>query len=274
MPPRPREKYRKEGLAAKNKEDTIQKAVAGVRDGTYENAGAAARALDIFDQYQTVYRRLNGKTKSRMAAHMTSQLLNAQQEAILIAWIKYLGRAGIPLSKRTIAPKVIALCGRKPSRRWTYRFLRRHPDCVLGRPAGLDSKRARAFNFTTVQKHFELFQDMIDNNGNPIPDRNVSNFDEIGIQIGGGRKGTGEQFFYADGDRSKYKITSDDLELVTILEALTADGTALIPPCFVFSGVNMCADWFEEGHVDDPKWEGEILCVEYSHQYPGSHYTY
>ncbi|KAJ7189219.1 hypothetical protein C8R46DRAFT_845440, partial [Mycena filopes] len=96
-----------------------------------------------------------------------------------------------------------------------------------------------AFNFTTVQHHFQLLQGVLDNGGKPIPDCNIYNYDEIGIQIGGGRKGTGKQFFYGAGDRSKYKIKSDDLELVTILETICADGTALVPPCFVFSGVNM-----------------------------------
>ncbi|KAJ6552307.1 hypothetical protein DFH09DRAFT_832464, partial [Mycena vulgaris] len=93
-----------------------------------------------------------------------------------------------------------------------------------------------AFNFATVQRHFELLQEVLDNNGNPIPDCNVYNFDEIGIQMGGGRKGTGEQFFYGAADRSKYKIKSDDLELITVIETICSNGTALVPPCFVFSG--------------------------------------
>jgi hypothetical protein len=115
------------------------------------------------------------------------------------------------------APKITALCGRKPSRRWIYRFLRRHPDCTLGRPA-LDSKRAHAFNFATAQKHFSIFQEALDNNGNPIPASNIYKFDEIGIQIGGRRKGSGEQFLYAHDDRLKCKLSSEDLELVIILE--------------------------------------------------------
>ncbi|KAF7372037.1 Tigger transposable element-derived protein 2 [Mycena venus] len=233
-------------------EEVIQKAVAAVKNGTYENAAVAARAFSIEDQYKTVWRRLNGRTKSRRAAHMTSQLLNESQEKTLVSWIKFLGIAGIPLSKRTIAPKVTALCGRKPSRRC-------HPDCTLGRPTKLDSKRACAFNFSTVQKHFAFLQDTLDDGGNPIPASNIYNFDEIGIQIGGGRKGSGEQFFYDHNDRSKYKISSDDLELVTIFETICIDGTANVPPCFVFQGVNMCPEWFVEAHSEDPKWNGDIL---------------
>ncbi|KAJ7488454.1 hypothetical protein B0H11DRAFT_1720502 [Mycena galericulata] len=108
--PRPRQQYWKEGYVSLEKEEVIQKAVAAVKDGTYENAAVAVRALGIADQYKTVWHRLTGKSKSRRAAHMTSQLLNETQEKTLVSWIKFLGIAGISLSKRTIAPKVTALC--------------------------------------------------------------------------------------------------------------------------------------------------------------------
>ncbi|KAK6995705.1 hypothetical protein R3P38DRAFT_2800874 [Favolaschia claudopus] len=55
---RPRETYRTEGVKALEKEEVIQKAVAGVRDKTYEHAFAAARALGIEEQYKTIIRRL------------------------------------------------------------------------------------------------------------------------------------------------------------------------------------------------------------------------
>ncbi|KAJ7789603.1 hypothetical protein B0H14DRAFT_3891775 [Mycena olivaceomarginata] len=191
-------KYRKEGYTSLEKEELVHKAVTAVKDGgTSKNAAEAARAFDIEEQYKTVWRRLTGKTKSRRAAHMTSQLLNESQKKILGSWIKFLGVAGIPLSKRTIAPK-------------------------------LDSKRARAFNSATIQKHFALLQDTLDNGGNPIPASNIYNFDQIGIQIGGGRKSSGKKFFYDHNDRSRYQISSEDLELVTILETLCFDGIHLI----------------------------------------------
>jgi hypothetical protein len=113
---------------------------------------------------------------------------------------------------------------------------------MLGRPARLDPKRAHAFNSTTVNKHFEQLQNLFD--GENIPLQNVYNFDEIGIQLGGGRKGSGEQFFFGAADRSKHKITSDDLELVTILETVCADGSSSVKPCFAFAGVKMCEEWF------------------------------
>ncbi|TFY78017.1 hypothetical protein EWM64_g5991 [Hericium alpestre] len=93
--------------------------------------------------------------------------------------------------------------------------------------------------------------------------------DKIGIQLGGGHKGTGEQFFFAIKDKSKYQIKSDDLELVTILESVCADGTAPIKPCFVFSSVKMCESWFEEQDDDilvvttENGWTNDNLFVEW-----------
>ncbi|KAJ7067322.1 hypothetical protein C8F01DRAFT_943186, partial [Mycena amicta] len=50
----------------------------------------------------------------------------------------------------------------------------------------LDSKQAQAFNRTNVEHHLELLQKILDNDGVPIPAQNIYNFNEIGIQIGGG----------------------------------------------------------------------------------------
>jgi hypothetical protein len=237
-------RYHQKAKSAAANEEKIQNAASAYKAGEYTSVAAAADAFGIsVSSCTTVWHRIHGKSKSHCVAHMTQQLLNLNQEIVLENWIKWFGVTGIPLSKRTIAPKVQALCGQKPSRRWIHRFLGRHPECTLGRPSGLDPKQARAFNFTTVNKHFEQLQDVFD--GKRIPLRNLHNFDEIGVQLGGGRKGTGELYFFATRDKNHYKIKSDDLELVTILESICADGTAPIKPCFVFSGVHFCEEWFK-----------------------------
>ncbi|KAG2089137.1 uncharacterized protein F5147DRAFT_658493 [Suillus discolor] len=65
------------------------------------------------------------------------------------------------------------------------------------------------------------------------------------IQLGGGRKTNGELFFFAQGDKSKYKHKSDDLELVTILETVCTNGTATVKPCFIFSGTYHSSEWYD-----------------------------
>ncbi len=56
----------------------------------------------------------------------------------------------------------------------------------------------RAFNFATVHAHFEETIDI-----NQLPPCNIYNFDEIGIQVCGGRKDAGEEFFFSADDKSR-----------------------------------------------------------------------
>ena len=133
---------------------------------------------------------------------------------------------GHPLNKCTIWPKVQAILSAKgiknvdekyPSKTWIQKFLKRHAsDLKAGQGCGLDPKRAQVFNYTTVHVHFKLVQEMIEENN--IPWRNVYNMDEKGIQIGGGRKGTRTNYFFADNDKMKYKLQSDELQLIMVIE--------------------------------------------------------
>ncbi len=170
----------------------------------------------------------------------------------MVDWIQYLSMTGHPINKRTIRPKVQALMREQgkavpmnsPSKAWIRRFLERHPELKLGRGSGLDPKRAKAFNYTTVQGHFKLLKEHMETYN--IPWENVYNMDEKGIQLGGGRRGSQQKFFFSRDDKSKYKLKSDDLQLVTIIEAVCADGSSDIPPGFVFAGTTKFPEWFTE----------------------------
>jgi hypothetical protein len=157
---------------------------------------------------------------------------------------------GHAISKHTIAPKVFDLCGKHPSKGWVSRFLGRHHDLVLGRPSGLDPKRAQAFNFTTCDHHFKLLGAFLAEHN--VPWENVYNMDEKGIQLGGGRKGNREKLFFSQDQKARLKIQSANLELVTVIECISADGSST-PPGFVFPGVDMFPEW---GMVNP-----DIVCV-------------
>ncbi|KAG2090895.1 uncharacterized protein F5147DRAFT_542232, partial [Suillus discolor] len=96
-------------------EARIQEAITALREKKYTNVAMACRELGLTDFYHTVNWCFLGKTKPCVKAHMQQQLLNHTQENMLRNWIKWLGATGIPLSKRTIAPKIESLCGCKPS---------------------------------------------------------------------------------------------------------------------------------------------------------------
>ncbi|PBK67996.1 hypothetical protein ARMSODRAFT_864514, partial [Armillaria solidipes] len=64
----------------------------------------------------------------------------------------------------------------------------------------------------------------------------------------------------------RYKLKSEDLELITILETTCADGTAPIKPCFVFQGKLFCAEWFNTEDdilfaTSDLGWTNDEICL-------------
>ena len=74
--------------------------------------------------------------------------------------------------------------------------------------------------------------------------------DEKGIQLGGGRKGDGQKYFYSREEQACYTLRTGDLELVTMIKSCCADGTAF-KPGFVFSGKSISSANID---IDDDIW--------------------
>lgn len=129
----------------------------------------------------------------------------------------------------------------RPSKGWIRRFLERHPEVVLGKPSGLDPKRAQAFNRPVVDDYFKQLEALVKEL--KIPWSHVYNMDEKGVQRGGGRRLQNIKYFVPRGRRPKYKLRSANLELVTIVECVCADGSSL-QPGFIFAGKEFSRSWF------------------------------
>ncbi len=123
-----------------------------------------------------------------------------------------------------------------------YAFLGRHPSIRLGKPSSLDPKRSKAFNQPVVERYFEMLKRLVDEK--EIPIENVYNMDEKGCQCGGGKKVSSRKFFIPRHRRPYYWKRSANLELITIIECVSADGTSLWPG-FVFPGQGFHPAWFE-----------------------------
>ena len=238
------------------RESALRAAQESIEQGHHKSFQKAAQDFNI--PVSTLRRRILFNSRPPKEAHSNQQLLNLAQEKVLVDWLQYLGLTGHAASKRTVGPKVFDLCGKNPSKRWVSRFVQRHPDLVLGRPCGLDPKRAQAFNFTTCNHHFKLLGDFLEKHN--IPWENVYNMDEKGIQLGGGRKGNLEKLFYSRGQKIRLQVQSANLELVTVIECVCADGTSTLLG-FVFPGVDMFPEW---GMVDN-----NIMYVKLSIYYSG-----
>jgi hypothetical protein len=194
--------------------------------------------------YQTLRDRWKKIHKSAPDGQTITRHLTVAEERVLVIWLVFLGRIGKPQSRSMISNLVFKLCGIVPRAGWFEGFERRHGDEIsFSRGSGLDPIRAQCFNQAAVATHFHWFDKEIKDKH--IPPSNIWNMDEKGIQLGGGRKGDGTQYLFARDQKHKVRLKSDNLELVTLIECVSAEGCYLTPT-FIFSGTTFCLDWMNE----------------------------
>ncbi|KAH7903405.1 DDE superfamily endonuclease-domain-containing protein [Hygrophoropsis aurantiaca] len=255
-------------------ENKFTQASKAVSSGEIKCMKKAARTFGV--PYHTFHRRHKQLAMPRYKAHQKQQLLTAAQEETVCHWAQFHGLTGHPLSKASLKAKVLELSQilqdrakrtgvkKGPNKNWLDAFLLRNPSIKLGRPTGLDPKRSTMFNRATVDHHFKLLDDFLRTEG--IPWENIYNMDEKGIQLGGGRRCDNTKYLYSRSQKARVKIQNADLELVTIIECVCADGNSL-KPGFVFSGVEFCPEWFEEDDIlvatSDNGWTSDFIGVEW-----------
>jgi hypothetical protein len=204
------------------------------------NYSATARKFDV--KMDTLRNRFLGKHKSAFVAHQQQRLLTTFQEDVLVDWMCYQAEEGRPWGREKIKLKVDMLTGKKPSDHWVKAFMSRHKNTVkFCGTSGLDPKRAQAFNRTNIADHFKQLGDAI----SKYKYRIILNFDETGMQRGGGRKRTGKKHFIGRHSRARYRKRDANLELVTIVECACNDGT-MLDPGFIFQGKTWDEDWFSK----------------------------
>ena len=141
--------------------------------------------------------------------------------------------SGMPFDHRAVRDHASDLANCRLGKNWSYRLVSRNPQLVTAKPSKLDPKRANNFNEVVVDDFFDKLEHIFDKYGN-IPPEHIYNMDEKGIQLGGGRKNNGRAYMFFRDQKNRYKISSDNLELVTVIECVSAAGTS-IPPAFVLS---------------------------------------
>ena len=137
---------------------------------------------------------------------------------------------GEPWSHADLRTQAEAISGKNVGRTWHRKFEKRHPELRAAKPAKLDPKRAKHFNETVISDFYDKWEGLDAKHGG-IPPQHMWNWDEKGIQMGGGRKKSSKKYYFLKDQRHRYRIRSDNLELVTILECISAAGD-VVPPSF------------------------------------------
>ena len=224
------------------KEDRIQLAIKAVHnlglkpDGisTFLSLREAAKLYNV--SRGTLTDRYNG-VRTRAEAHEHEQLLSAAQEEVLVAWIKVMGKRGLPMTPHLVRDRVADLIGKPVGESWVDRFKKRHPDLKIKWTTSLEKCRAECLNPTLVNEFYDLLEEVICTYN--ITPENIYNMDEKGVQLGVGKKVAA----FVDRDQKDlYSVEDGNRELVTIIEAISADGVAL-PPSIIFQGVKRDVEW-------------------------------
>jgi hypothetical protein len=154
-----------------------------------------------------------------------------------VKWIKVQGRHGIPLTYATVALYVGEISGQEVGGSWPKWFLKHHPDLKMKKTQGLETARAKVLNPFAVGEFFDMLGELI-KEYNIIPE-NLYNMDEKGIQLGIGAKVA----VLVDRDqKTAYSIEDGNRELVTVIEAICADGST-VHPTVIFQAKRRNAEW-------------------------------
>src|SRR5712675_833887 len=166
------------------------------------------------------------------------QNLTKEEEEILKAWITQHVSMGTPYERQDLIIDASAICGKVLGRRWYRCFMKRHPDLQLVKPVRLDPKRTKNFNKAIIDDYFDKLEEFHAHFEGGIPPEHIWNMDEKGIQMGGGRKNDGKKYIFLKGQRQKYQLKSDNLELVTVIKCISAAGE-VVPPSFCLQNGRM-----------------------------------
>ncbi|THH28929.1 hypothetical protein EUX98_g5259 [Antrodiella citrinella] len=204
----------------------------GLNTGRYKNVSQAAREEHV--ARNTLDGRYHGTHAPRAEAYDSHRLLKVAEEQAILDWMELNATQGRPLNASQLRAYVRELTGKSPGKNWCDRFVARYSDVLVkAKATGLDPTRGKNFNKPTIQHYFEQLAKLEEQYGE-IPPNQIWNMDEKGLQLGGGRKGGKTKHFFFRKKKCRYKIRSDNLELVTVIECISAAGE-VAPTTFILT---------------------------------------
>lgn len=104
------------------------------------------------------------------------------------------------------------------------------------------------FNKAVIANFYDQWEALNEKHSG-IPPEHIWNWDEKGVQMGGRWKKSSKKYYFLKDHKHCYCISSDNLELVTILECVSAVGE-VIPPSFCLQN----GSWPDLQDLSDDEW--------------------
>lgn len=220
-------------------------ALADLRSSNGLSISAAAKKYGV--GRSALSRRFNLKAASTAQYHDSTRLLNNAQEKELLKYIRRLCERCLPPTPKIVANIAQEICGKKPSKNWSTRFVARHKDQLDARYLNtLDLARHEADSRASYEHYFDILSARIKEYD--ILPENMYNMDEKGFLIGKLQK-TQRVFtkdLYKQG-RLGGAGQDGSREWITVVATICADGTSL-SPTLIYKAVsgNLRDTWLDD----------------------------
>ena len=232
-----------------DEEARLSKAIHTLRLGSFTIQQVAD---DFSPPYHKLRRQYHNESKPKGVAYTHLQLLTPTQEEVVCDRVIFLGLCGEAVTREMLGSKICKLAGIEegPSKGWWKLCLNRHPKWIrLAQPSGIPPKCAQAFNFQVVSGLFEEIDKVLKEYD--ILWKLVFNMDEKGLQVGS-QKVDRKKCFIPVGTPNMARLQSDSLQLITVIECISAKGVAL-DPAFIFPGESHFDSWYNIEGFEESK---------------------
>ncbi|CEL53642.1 hypothetical protein RSOLAG1IB_06497 [Rhizoctonia solani AG-1 IB] len=243
-------------------ESQVTKAINWVEE---DPAGRSQRKASKLFQVglKRLQNRMKGVPPPRIA-HARQQLMTPSEEQVAAEFILSLADHGFPITRKDARVYLSSVIrNRRPDyelcpMNFVDRFLKRHPEIRSCFRLSLDRVRAGAANPETVADHFKKFETVSHN----VARCNIFNMDEKGGTVGEVNRAK----VLVRKSTRPILIQDGNQENVTIVECISADGTAICPT-YIFKGKYVLSKWKENDPlkanftVTDNGWTNTEVCL-------------
>lgn len=220
-------------------------ALAELRSSDSPNISRTAKTHRV--DRSSLSRRFNLKTTSKDHGYRSQRLLNPHQEKELIRHIARLCDHCLPPTPHIVANIAHDLCGERPSKNWSSRFVaRRRAELDARYLNTLELARHKADTEASYERYFSVMGEKI--RRYDISPENMYNMDEKGFLLGKLQK-TKRVFTKDLYKHGKVRSSGEDgsREWVTVLATVCADGTSLSPALiYKAASGNLQDTWLED----------------------------